>query len=74
MIQTAWCCLSFQMFRLWEFIYDFVTPQKRDMSEGYWLFTLKMAVQSLGDRDSTLGSKTIGAQKYTPFSQNSMIC
>ena len=35
------------------FFKDFVTPQKRNMSEGYWLFPLKMAVQSLGNRDST---------------------
>ena len=32
---------------------DFVIPQKRNMSEGFWLFTLKMAVQSLRNRDST---------------------
>ena len=30
------------------FLYDFVTPKKSNMSEGCWLFTLKMAVQSLG--------------------------
>ena len=25
--------------------YDFATPQKRNMSEGFWLLTLKMTVQ-----------------------------
>ena len=35
------------------FFYDFVTPQKRNMSEGCRLFTLEMAVQSLGNRDFT---------------------
>ena len=33
--------------------YYFVTPQKRNMSEGCWLFTLKMAVQSSGNSDIT---------------------
>ena len=28
------------------FFYDFITPQKRNMSEGCSLFTLKMTVQS----------------------------
>ena len=35
------------------FFFDFVTPQKHTMSEECWLFTLKMAVQSLGNRDFT---------------------
>ena len=35
------------------FFYDFVTPQKRNISEGCLLFTLKMAVRSLGNRDFT---------------------
>ena len=33
------------------FFLNFVTPQKRNMSERCWLFTLKMAVQSLSNRD-----------------------
>ena len=33
------------------FFSDFVTPQKCIMSEGCWSFTLKMAVQNLGNRD-----------------------
>ena len=35
------------------FFLDFVTPQKRTMSNGCWLFTLKMTVQSIGNRDLT---------------------
>ena len=35
------------------FFSDFVTPKKRNMSEGCWVFTLKMAVQSLGNMDFT---------------------
>ena len=35
------------------FFSDFVTPQKRIMSEDCWLFTLKMTVQYLGNSDST---------------------
>ena len=37
------------------FFYDFVTPKKRNMSEGCWLFTLEMAVQSLGTTTSLSG-------------------
>ena len=33
------------------FFSDFFTPQKCIMSEGCWSFTLKMAVQNLGNRD-----------------------
>ena len=35
------------------FFSDFVSPQKRTMCEGCWLFPLKMTVQSLGNRDFT---------------------
>ena len=35
------------------FFSDFVTPKKRTMSEGCWLSTLEMTVQSLGNRDLT---------------------
>ena len=38
------------------FYLDFATPQKRNMSEGCWLFTLKMEVQSLANRDFTFRS------------------
>ena len=36
------------------FFSDFVTPQKRTMPEGCCLFTLKMTVQNLGNRDFTV--------------------
>ena len=32
------------------FLQDFVSPKKRIMSEGCWLFTLEMTIQSLGNR------------------------
>ena len=46
--QPIWPSMTFIIFFL-----DFVPPQKRNMCEGCWLFTLKMAVQSLGNRNFT---------------------
>ena len=33
------------------FFYDFVYSTKRIMSQACWLFTLKMTIQALGNRD-----------------------
>ena len=38
---------------LFDFLVGFCHPSSHNMSEGFWLFDLKMAVQSLGKRDST---------------------
>ena len=67
------------------FFLDFVTPQKRNMSERCWLFTLNMAVQS-GDFSQMsilvkstnhqylrLGAKNEEKNKGTLFSATSKV-